>query len=810
MAGRIQGITIEIGGNTTKLQKALSDVDGKIKKTQSGLRDVNKLLRMNPGNVELLRQKEALLNKEFNETRERLEQLKGALKQMDAKGVKKTSAEYQALQREIIETENKLKRAEAELKKFGSVGAQRIVAAGNKMSAFGKKVSAAGQQLRGLSMTMGLLTGMAVSVGAEFDQSMSKVQAVSGATGEEFDALRKKAREMGASTKFSANESAEALNYMAMAGWKTDDMLEGLEGVLQLAAASGEDLAATADIVTDGLTAMGYEAGDAGRMANVMAAASSNANTNVSMMGETFKYAASVAGSMNYSMEDLALATGLMANAGIKGSQAGTSLRSMMSRMAAPTDAVAGAMERLGIEITNADGTTKPFREVLTSLRTSMAGLSDTEKTQIASTIAGKNAMSGFLAVVNASDKDFNKLANAIDNSEGAASAMADTMMDNFGGQMTLLKSNLQELSIGISDTLTPAISKLVAIAQKTVSWFNGMSEGGKRAAVAAAGLATAAAPVAIVIGKVAGAVGGLMQKAPQLINFGSKLVGMINPPMLILTALIALLPILYRHSETFRNAANKGLAEIKASFSALWKQLQPALKQLGGALLPVIKKAIDLIGKVAAKLIPIVTKVITTSINRTTAVIGAINKVLSAARSIGGKIYSALAAPFNKIKSTVSSVVSSVKSKLGALKSFKWLKAPHLSISGGKVPFGIGGEGKKPTIGISWYKKAMNNGMILKKATIFGAKNGKLLGGGEAGSEAVIGTNSLSAQITDAVAAGLSGVAGAIATAMQIGMSGQTAYAGPESINVNVSLGGQRVGHEIVKIYDTYKKRLG
>ena len=225
---------------------------------------------------------------------------------------------------------------------------------------------------------------------------------------------------------------------------------------MNLAAASGEDLATTSDIVTDGLTALGYSAKDAGRMADVMAAASSNANTNVSMMGETFKYAAAVAGSMGYSMEDVALATGLMANAGIKGSQAGTALRSTISRMAAPTKQVSAAMKSIGVEMTNADGTARPFRDVMVDLRKGMADLSETEKTQIASTIAGKNAMSGFLSIINASDSDFNKLANAIDNSDGAALKMAETMQDNLGGQVTILKSQMQELAISVGDTLVP------------------------------------------------------------------------------------------------------------------------------------------------------------------------------------------------------------------------------------------------------------------------------------------------------------------------------------------------------------------
>ena len=214
------------------------------------------------------------------------------------------------------------------------------------------------------------------------------------------------------------------------------DEVRVIEGIMNLAAASGEDLATTSDIVTDALTAMGYAAKDSGHLADVMAAASSNANTNVGMMGETFKYAAAVAGAMGYSMEDVALATGLMANAGIKATQAGTSLRSIISRMAAPTGAVQKTMDQLGVSMTDSNGKARPFRDVLVDLRKSMAGMSETEKTAAASTLAGKNAMSGFLALINASDKDFNKLASAIDNSSGAAGKMADTMLDNFGGQV--------------------------------------------------------------------------------------------------------------------------------------------------------------------------------------------------------------------------------------------------------------------------------------------------------------------------------------------------------------------------------------
>ena len=224
--------------------------------------------------------------------------------------------------------------------------------------------------------------GAVLDIGMSFESGMSKVEAISGATGEDLAALTDKAKEMGAKTKFSATESAEAMQYMAMAGWKTSDMLNGIEGIMNLAAASGEDLATTSDIVTDALTAFGLSAQDSTHFADILAQASSNANTNVSMMGETFKYVAPVAGAMGYSAEDVALAVGLMANSGIKASQAGTSLKAALVNMVKPTDDMRGVMERLGISIQNADGSIKPFGELIGDLRDKFAITTDAERAQ--------------------------------------------------------------------------------------------------------------------------------------------------------------------------------------------------------------------------------------------------------------------------------------------------------------------------------------------------------------------------------------------------------------------------------------------
>ena len=308
-----------------------------------------------------------------------------------------------------------------------------------------------------------------ISAGMDFDSQMSTVAAISGATGEEFEILRAKAQEMGATTAFSATESAQAMEYMAMAGWKTTDITNGLAGVMNLAAASGEDLATTSDIVTDAMTAFGMSVDQSTYFADVLAQTATNANTNVGMMGETFKYVAPLAGAMGYNIEDMSAAIGLMANAGIKGSQSGTSLRNIITNLASPTDTVAGAMDDLGISLTDSDGKTKSFGETLSDLRISFADLDEVQKTQYASAIAGKEGMSGLLALINSSDEDFDKLTDSIKNCTGASEKMAEIRLDNLEGDVTLFKSALEGAQIAISDKLTPVLRNLV---EKATDWL--------------------------------------------------------------------------------------------------------------------------------------------------------------------------------------------------------------------------------------------------------------------------------------------------------------------------------------------------
>ena len=361
----------------------------------------------------------------------------------------------------------------------------------SKFSEIGKNALSvfAGNVLTEVASQARNAAGAVIEIGSAFEMGMSTVQAISGATGDDLTALTDKAKEMGANTKFSATEAAEAMQYMAMAGWKTDDMLNGIEGIMNLAAASGEDLATTSDIVTDALTAFGLTAQDSAHFADILAQASSNANTNVSMMGETFKYVAPVAGAMGYSAEDVATAVGLMANSGIKASQAGTSLRTMLSRMAKPTKEVQAAMDALGISLTDSDGNMKSLHEVMGDLRTGFGGLSEAESITMATMLGGQEAMSGLLAIVNASDADYQKLTDSIGACDGAAASMADTMQNNLEGQLTILGSAAQGLALEVYDSVKLALTDITKLGIDAVSNLtDGFKTGGVMGMIEAAG----------------------------------------------------------------------------------------------------------------------------------------------------------------------------------------------------------------------------------------------------------------------------------------------------------------------------------
>ena len=619
MAGRIKGITVEIGGDTTGLEKALRSVNTTIRNTQSQLKDVNRLLKLDPSNTELLSQKQRALKDAIGATTDKLETLKQA--QAQAKQQLENGDlgqdKYDALQREIIETEQELRRLQEEAAST-SVALSKIDQAGKKMEAFGDSVTHAGQSIMPASMAVAGLGAAAVKTAADFDAGMSKVAAISGATGEDLDALRDKAREMGAKTKFSASEAASAMEYMAMAGWKTEDMLGGIEGIMNLAAASGEDLATTSDIVTDALTAFGMTAQDSAHFADILAAASSNANTNVAMMGETFKYCAPIAGALGFSAEDVAEAIGLMANAGIKSTQAGTALRTIMNNLSGEVKITGKALGEVTIATTNTDGSMRDLSDILADCRGAFSQLSESERAQAAEALVGKNAMSGFLALMNAAPEDIEKLSTAIENCDGTAAQMAETMQDNLAGQLTILKSQLEELAISFGEMLMPAIRAIVSRVQAFVDKLNGMSESQRKAVLTIGLIIAALGPLLVILGTVISKVGVAMQGFVKLATGVKKLgvavkagtgifgklgaaLGGISAPVLAVIAVIAVLVAAFKHlwdtNEEFRNAITAIWSGIVSKIQAFCQGIVDRLNALGfefGSIVDVLKSLWD------------------------------------------------------------------------------------------------------------------------------------------------------------------------------------------------------------------------
>lgn len=604
MASRIKGITIEIGGDTTGLDKALKNVNSSITHTQSALKDVNKLLKLDPANTELLTQKQKLLKDAISSTKEKLDALKQA--QVQAKEQLENGNlgqdKYDALQREIIETEQELKRLQEQAATTSTTLA-KIDEIGGKMENLGNSISGVGKKMMPVSTAVGGLGIAAVKTAADFDSAMSQVAAVSGATGDDLQALRDKAREMGEKTKFSASEAAQAMNYMAMAGWKSKDMISGIDGIMNLAAASGEDLATTSDIVTDALTAFGLTAADSGHFADILAAASSNANTNVSMMGETFKYCAPIAGALGFSAEDTAEAIGLMANAGIKSSQAGTALRTIMNNLAGDVKISGQAIGDVTIATTNADGSMRSLSDILADCRAAFGGLTESEKAQAAESLVGKNAMSGFLALMNAAPADIEKLSGAIDNCDGTAEKMAATMQDNLMGQLTILKSQLEELAISFGEMLMPAIRSIVTKIQEFVDKLNGMDEGTRQMVLKIGLLVAALGPFLVILGTTISKIGTAMKGFVQLANGFSRLkvavqggtglfgklgaaIGGISAPVVAVVAVIGTLVAAFLHlwntNEGFREAIIGTWNTIKETVSTFCQGIVDRLNALG------------------------------------------------------------------------------------------------------------------------------------------------------------------------------------------------------------------------------------
>ncbi|MRF37125.1 phage tail tape measure protein [Staphylococcus sp. KY49P] len=641
MAERIKGLQIDLSMKDMGIGATLAGVRRSFKTLNSDL----KLSRNNFRNSE----------KSMTSYKNRIRELDGATKQQ-RNNVKELRAQYQKtaqeqgansakaarlrteynkqadtlnyLENELEKTTNSFKNFQRESQAAARVSNSSFGRLGKSFTEMGPKINKVGESMKSVGRSMSMYVtapvvagfGLAAKTSIDFDDSMRKVKATSGATGKEFNQLREKALEMGAKTKFSASESADALNYMALAGWDSKQMMSGISGVMDLAAASGEDLGQVSDIVTDSLTAFGMKAKDSGKFADVLAQTSSKANTDVKGLGDAFKYAAPVAGALGYSVQDTSIAIGLMSNAGIKGEKAGTALRTMFTNLSKPTKAMKDKMDELGISITDSNGEMLPMRDVMDQLRSSMGGLSKDQQAAAAATIFGKESMSGALAVINASEKDYKKLTKSIDGSKGASKRMAKEMEGGIGGSMRKMKSAVESLAISIGDVVAPFIGKaadaIAGLATKLTNlpgWLQGTI-------VAFGALAAAIGPLALVVGVFTASLGSIMTtlgpimvgitkaggvmkylsgvmatvtKASPLLGMALKGIGsaatfMLGPWGLVIAGVVALgtaLVVAYKKSETFRNIVNGMVTGVVNGFKLLWSGIMTVLTPVGNAI---------------------------------------------------------------------------------------------------------------------------------------------------------------------------------------------------------------------------------
>lgn len=709
MANRIKGITVEIGGDTTKLQTALKGVNSSIRDTQSQLRDVEKLLKLDPGNTELLAQKHRLLGEAVAGTKEKLETLKTAAEQANtalANG-EITQDQYDALQREIIETENNLRDLERQAGQ-SAVALQKIAATGEKLKTIGDNISSAGQKLLPVTAGVTALGTAAVTTAANFESSMSQVQATMGITKDSMstvngesvntmDTLSALAKKMGSETAFSASECAEALNYLALAGYDTQQMCDTLPTVLNLAAAGGIDLAAASDMVTDAMSALGMGVDEAGTMVDQMAKTASSTNTSVAQLGEGILTIGATAKTVKGGTAELNTALGILANNGIKGAEGGTHLRNVILSLQNPTDKAAACMEQLGLDVYDSEGNMRSLNDILGDLNTSMDGMTAAEKSNIIGQIFNKTDLSSVNALLANTGDTWDDLQQSIIDSGGAAQQMADTQLDNLQGQITILKSALEGLAISFGELLMPAIKMIVGWVQQFVDWLNGMDEGTKKVVTTIALLAAALGPVLIVIGKVVSAVGTIMTIVPKVagvINTVKTAFAALNTTMLAnpifliiaaITALVAAFIYLWNTNEDFRqfwinlweNVKEVAIAvweaiknffaaaweAISSTAQAVWNGIKDFFSGLWEGIKTIFTTVVEAIKTIVTTYFNIYKTIITTVLNAIKTVFTTVwNGIKTVVTTVVTAIQTFITTAWNAIKNTVATILNAIK----------------------------------------------------------------------------------------------------------------------------------------------------
>lgn len=541
MAGALKGITVEIGGNTTKLGKALKDVDTQTKGLQKELKGVNKLLKYDPKNVTLIKQKQDLLNKSIANTKEKLETLKNAQAQVQAQFDKGeiTEQQYRDFQREIVATEQKLKSLEKEAKEFGSTMDASLIKAKEGLNEFGNNCKSAGEKLLPVTAAVGAVGVASVKTAADFESAMSKVQATSGATGSDLEKLRDKALEMGEKTSKSAQESAEALNYMALAGWDTQQMMTGLEPILRLSEAAGSDLATTSDLVTDSMSALGIEVNDLSGYLDICAQAQRSSNTSAQQMLEAYIECGGTMKNLGVSTQESATALGVLANRGLKGSEAGHRLNTILVNLTTGAGQAGKAMKELGISAYDNNGNFKGLEVVLGELNEKLKGCTNEQRDAYLAMIGGKTQLETLNKLLDGQANEWDTLSGKLGNAKGSLNEIAEISQNNLNGQLTKLKSALEGAAIAIGTALLPIIKSLVSVMQGAVDKFNNLSDTTKTIIAVVALVVASIGPLLIIIGQMALGLSSMINIFIKVGPIATKVFGTLKTGFLILKTLL-------------------------------------------------------------------------------------------------------------------------------------------------------------------------------------------------------------------------------------------------------------------------------
>lgn len=508
MAGTIKGILVKIGGDTSGLQKAISKVNTATSSLSKELRGVNSLLKLDPRNIELVSQKQKILAENIEATSKKLEELKKVEEMANSERDKVSDENYRNLQREIANTEYKLKQLQVQASKWTKAG-ESLEEFSNKVTRISDKIDGLGSTLTtGLTLPIFAIGTAATTVGNEFEAKMSKVQAIAGATKEELEKLTETAIELGSKTSFSSSQVAEGMENLASAGFDTNEIIKSMPGLLDLAASSGTDLARAAEITASAIRGFGLEANTSAHIADVFAEAAARTNAQTEDMGEAMKYVAPVAKTVGLSIEETAAAIGIMSDAGVKGSQAGTTLRGGLTRIVKPTKVVKEAMEELGVEFYNSNGTMKSLTEIIQTLQEHTKGLTDETKNQALAQIFGTEALSGMLALVNRGSSELESMTKSFKECDGAAAEMAETMLDNTAGSLESLSGSFESAGIAIQKALSPQIRDLAKWIQGLVDDFTELSEEEQQNIVKNALLVASIGPAVKILGKLGKGIG--------------------------------------------------------------------------------------------------------------------------------------------------------------------------------------------------------------------------------------------------------------------------------------------------------------